>query len=239
MRHPLHNPSLAPVGFCDVVAQQRLRAEPHPEWSYNPELAIAKFWAGWNRQGASHPLPVATIIHDMLPAMSTRFRMTEGEFMFEGKWYVGRDIAVLSSAVQWFGSNVGNCFLLHSPVFFKPRSKDREFVEKFAQERVSNALVMRFTHHACTEACGRNPEPHEVVVGFRVRDLHDYAPVTERDQALVEGLMWWLGRTQGRSFIAAWDAKRSRLEKAARARFIASYPDMVRLQIERAGTKRR
>lgn len=232
MRHPLHNPSLAPVGFCGSISQQRINAKPYPEWSFNRERAIAKFWAGWNRQDAPHPLPVEAIIHEVLPAMATRFRAPKGEFTFEGKEYRGRDIAVLSSVVRWFGSGVGDCFLFGRH-FFESKSSDREFLERFARENCRHAVLRECTHHVCTDACRRTPESHEgVLVFYRSFDPHKYEPVTKRDEVLVDGLMWWLGRRHGRSFLSAWKEKRDRLAHAAHQRFISSHPNLARLQSE-------
>lgn len=218
MRHPLVNQSLTPFGFTSIGSQTRLDYRPKLEGGINRERIIAKLWANWNREQAPLPLPAEVIIHEQLPAMGSRLKITEGEFMFRGKPYVGRDIAVLSSAVQWLATSVGENFLYCKPMGFSEVHPEREFREKFKIElEQSHRLLPQFTHHVCVEECKRKPDAFDrgYMRGLWF-DPHYYGKVTDRDRAVVDSLMWWLGRVHGRAFIAAYTAKKNRAVEATR-----------------------
>lgn len=213
MRHPLVNPSLAPYGFVLPSWGQRLRYESeNPHW-VNTEEVIARFWDKRNRLNAPRPLPARTIIHDILPGLATANRITGGDFVFDGLPYLGRDILVLSSAMQWFGTSVGRCFLEDTWSFLPPHHPEREFLVKLEFEREKSHspvdLAMHFTH-VCNARCRHN--------GILSICSYDARDTTARDRALVGGLMRWLGRTAGREFIAAYKARKERVLEAARER---------------------
>lgn len=211
--HPLENPSLTPYGFVTPIGQRRLEYTPTISGSINAEKIVARIWDRWNRANAPKPLPVQTIIHEILPGLATVNRIIDGDFWHDGLPYLTRDILVLSRTVQWLGSNNGRCFLetdisRDSIPEFHP---EREFRIKFAKEMRQMDMVAMLMH-ICTPRC-------EVVRSLYHSGCYYYAnDVSSRDRAVVDGLMRWLGKKAGRAFIAefktrkksAWDAANKR-----------------------------
>ena len=221
--HPLENPSLAPYGFVFPNRQERLRWHPQPySGSVNLERIIGRLWDRHNRSKAEKSLPVQTIIHDILPGQATANRIEKADFLHEGLPYLTRDILVLSSAMQWFGTNVGGCFLeadISSKPGFHP---EREFLMKCEREMELNHFDLPpFFVHICTERCRSQP------LSFMGQRCYYDDQASARDRAVVDGLMRWLSRPAGRSFIAeyqrrkknAFEAARSPEEKALREKF--------------------
>jgi hypothetical protein len=215
MQHPLVNPSLTPYGFVFPGWAKRLEFQPNDN-SYwvNTEVVIGTFWAERNRLKAPRPLPVQTIIHHILPGMAAANRLTTGDFVFDGLPYLSRDIATLSSAVQWFGTNVGRCFLEDVWPHIPAHRHDHEFLAKLEYEREKSYsptdLAVHFTH-TCNERCGK-------IVAFWGSCKYIPSETTLRDRAVVDGLMRWLGRKDGREFIADYQARRKRVQSAASER---------------------
>ncbi|MDP1707217.1 MAG: hypothetical protein Q8L30_01545 [bacterium] len=216
--HPLENPSLAPYGFTFPNRQKRLAYKPknHKFW-VNEERLIARVWDRRHRADALKPLPIQTIIHDILPSLATANRITEGDFWFDGLPYLTRGILVLSSTVYWFGTNVGRCYLetdisgLSIPGFHP----EREFRIKFAQEMERKDMVA-FLTHVCTSRCGGKVVTLQQVIAGRC--YFDSSAVSLRDRALIDGLMFWLGKKAGRAFIADYSARKANAWTAAYAR---------------------
>jgi len=213
--HPLENPSLAPYGFVFPSGQARLEYKPktNPFW-VNEEKIAARIWDRWNRANAPKPLPVQTIVHEILPGLASANRITAGDFWHNDLPYLTRDILVLSRTVQWLGTNNGRCFLETdisrlSIAGFHP---EREFRIKFAMEQMDMiALLM----HVCTPRC------ETVRMLYYNGCYYNNNDVSLRDRTVVDGLMRWLGRREGRAFIAefmarkrsAWDAVNDRQKK--------------------------
>lgn len=200
MQHPLENPSLAPYGFVFPHYQTRLKYKPITDCFINSEKIILKHWDKRNRAKALQPLPVQTIIHEILPAQASANRIIKGDFQYEDLPYLTRDILVLSSIIQWFGTNVGSCFLerLYSDISCKPSfHPEREFRMKLAKEMQRRDMVAFWTH-ICTSRCDRvRSFPYDGC-------YYDSHEVSTRDRAVVDGLMRWLGRNAGRAFIAEY-----------------------------------
>lgn len=233
MQHPLANPSLAPYGFTTPRSRARLD-DKLPSGYPNNEKIMARMWARANCAKSPEPLPVKTIIHDILPAMAQRHRITTGDFQFGGLPYLSRDILVLSTFVQWFGTNCGWCFIdtdiskswvpdiywLGHHMFssqFRYYHPEREFLIKLERDDkylgnwgYKQELVI-FLTHVCNSHCNTS----------RIRTLlgetchYERSSVSARDRAVVEGLMRWLGQPAGRAFIAAYAARRKRANDAA------------------------
>ncbi len=212
--HPLENPSLTPYGFVFPGGQKRLEYKPTTSCCVNVEKIAARIWDRWNRTNAPKPLPVQTIIHEILPGLASANRITNGDFWHNGLPYLTRDILVLSRTVQWLGSNNGLCFLgtdiSHSSIHgFHP---EREFRIKFAMEKMDMVALLM---HICTPRCN---VVHSLYYNGCYYNAND---VSSRDRAVVDGLMRWLGKRAGRAFIAefkkrkknAWDTVREREEK--------------------------
>jgi hypothetical protein len=194
-QHPLENPSLAPFGLVTQFRWNRLNAAlPHD--SVNEEVVIAKLWEEWNCTKASRPLPVKTILCDL---MQEGFPEFEGDFTFDGVPYLTRDIVVLSSTIQWFGTNVGRCLLVPDPNPDYPFSE--EFRAKLARrERGLPRDMPAFFTHVCTNDCA-------TVFGCGVCK-YDRRDASTRDRAIIDKLMLWLGSEQGRVFLTAFDIKK-------------------------------
>lgn len=199
VEHPLENPSLAPFGFVTPLMRQRLEYEPSFSWAFNHERLIGKLWTKANRLRAAHPLPIPTIVHEILPAQAKANQIRDGDFLFDGLPYVSRDVLVLSSIVQWLGTNIGRAFLSEDKTVSQSQSfhPEREFVLKL--EHYPRDLVAFWTH-VCSKDCKRSnvislgSEPH----------FFSSKKVSPRERALADGLMRWLGRPAGRAFIAEY-----------------------------------
>jgi hypothetical protein len=161
MQHPLQNPSLAPFGFAFPHYKERLdhKSEFDPNW-VNPERAMAKFWQKIHRQDIAESLPMEEIIHTILPAMGTRWRLQNGDFSFRDRLYLGRDIALISTAVYWFATNVGNCFLRYPHGLHTPKRHDHEFLEKFTRYMKEQRNLVAMWAHVCNNECTRKTMIH-------------------------------------------------------------------------------
>ncbi len=217
MQHPLVRPSLAPFGFATKRHASRLdytdRLNPY---YVNAEHQMAKFWDKRHRLDAPGPLPIETIVHRILPGQARANLLTDGEFFFKGLPYLSRDIMLLSSIMYWFGTNVGSCFL-EVPLTSLPRGRlgrpEYEFLVKLERDMQRRDMVA-FWAHECRDECGNSTMRHLFVDGHEyIRDV-----ITTRDRALAEGLMRWLGSTEGRVFIAAWLKRLERVRSGARTR---------------------
>jgi hypothetical protein len=155
------------------------------EFWVNAEVVIARFWDKRNRANESRPLPVQTIIHEILPGQKRINRLEKGNFVFEGLPYLTRDIMVLNSIVQWFGTSVGSNFLTEDISRWHPHHPEREFLVKF---EVKN------NQWFCWDPC-----------------VYDLDEVSERDRAVADGFMRWLGRHAGREFTAQYQTRLKRV----------------------------
>jgi len=214
-KHPLENPSLAPFGLTTQVSYRRLQYKPTIQFHVNEERMSARFWEKHNRAGALPPLPVRTIVHDILPGQAQCNRIARGDFVFDGLPYLTRDIVTLSSIVQWFGTNVGREFIdgkiLNPGKGYHP---SREFVIKLDRDNQHRDMYT-FWCHRCTGAC-RDKSRFRLLLDGPC--LHDPRTVTERDKAMVDGLMRWLGSAAGRNYITDYRARRDRAWEAASQR---------------------
>lgn len=205
-KHPLENPSLAPLGLTTPLSYERLQYKSENPYWVNQEKLLAKMWDKRNRADALHPLPVQTIIHEILPSQARRNHLAKGNFVFEGQPYLTRDIMLLSSMVQWLGTNVGDCFLTRNISGKRGFHLEREFLMKCTEESKAHDMTT-FWCHFCTPRC---KEPvHFSLVG-ESRHRYDPRAVTQRDKAVVDGLLRWLGHSAGREFIAQYIARKKR-----------------------------
>lgn len=232
MQHPLVRPTLAPYGFAFPNQAKRLEYRSPIDLHYiNPERMMAKFWAELHRIDAPRPFPIETIVHEILPGMAKVNTFAEGEFEFGGRPYLSRDIALLSTVVYWFGTNVGNAFLepqrhwlpeaRRLPPLRQSAPSEREYLEKYQGRMRERDLVKYLWAHTCVPACNQ----HQDARGLG--DHHQYhEEVISRDYAVVEGLMRWLGRQAGREFSTKWFEKLRRSQEASHER--------LRLRFEKA-----
>lgn len=210
MQHPLVNPSLAPFGFTFPVQQKRLQFKPADGFGINTERVMARLWDRLHRNDAPGSTPIEIIIHEILPSMATANRLVAGDFEFRGKPYLSRDIAILSSVVQWFATNCGRCFLEDPPIFgLKISHPEREFTEKLAHDMKRRDFVALWTH-TCNDQC------QEKVPFFGEPCYYMSSTVSERDRAVVSGLMFWLGKKSGRAFITEQHMRISAAHETAR-----------------------
>jgi|ETNmetMinimDraft_33_1059910.scaffolds.fasta_scaffold12808_3 hypothetical protein len=214
MQHPLENPSLAPYVFVFLFYQKRLKYKPTTGFFVNREKIIAKLWDKCNRASAPRPLPVQTIIHEILPAQASANRIFKSDFTHDDLPYLTRDILVLSSVIQWLGTNVGSCFLecLYHDISRQPSfHPEREFRMKLAKE-MRHVDMVAFWTHICTSRCNT---VHLFPYGSCYYDSHE---VSTRDRAVVDGLMLWLGRNAGRTFVAEYLTRTSKAIDATNKR---------------------
>lgn len=219
MEHPLVRPTLAPYKFAFSRQAKRLDyRDPNDPYYFNPEDLIARFWAKRHQADATRPLPIETIIHRILPGMARAHATFTAEFEFGGKPYRSRDIALLSTVVYWFGTNVGNAFLEPAYCWLGPRDlpplsrrladhPEREFLEKYRRQIVPHDYVKYVWAHTCVPECEKRRQP-----SFPADHCFYHDAVVPRDYAVVEGLMRWLGTTEGRTFTAAWRKRRNAAE---------------------------
>lgn len=211
-KHPLENQSLAPLNLRTKLSYDRLQYKSDAHFWVFEERMMARFWEKCNRLNAPGPLPIAEIIHTILPAMTRVNRISRGDFVFDGALYLTRDIVTLSSTVQWFGTNVGRCFVdepLQNPGGrYHP---SREFIIKLQRSNRDRDMYA-FLSHRCAGRC-LDPRRKRFRLGFSDPCVYDSRQVTDRDRAVIDGLMRWLGTARGRQYLVDYRARRS----AARA----------------------
>jgi hypothetical protein len=211
-RHPLENPSLAPYGLATPIFQRRLQYQSTDAYWVNPEKLIAKAWDQRNRASAQEPRPVCTIVHEVLPGLAQSNRIRKGDFVFiDGMPYLTRDIVVLSTVVQWFGTNCGRVFL-EDPLFGGVSHPEREFTEKLAKCHYCRDMPA-FWCHQCNPQCGAG------LLTFNQECHRRFTDASIRDRAVIDGLMRWLGREAGREFVADYLARKKRAQAAAHDRW--------------------
>jgi hypothetical protein len=165
------------------------------------------------------PLPAETIIHVILPGLASANRLTSGDFSHGGLPYLTRDVLVLSSTLQWLGTNVGRCFLEEDISQKRTRRyhPEREFVIKLdLMEKEKCRDMVSFFTHVCTPQCTKSGSFWSDGCVYKKGDSHT------RDRAVVDGLMRWLGQESGRAFLAeyatrkksAWNAVHESQRKA-------------------------
>lgn len=211
-KHPLENPTLAPLGLRTKLSYDRLQYKPTSKFWVFEERMIARFWEKRNRLGAPEPLPVAEIIHHILPAIAKEHRIKHGDFVFAGLPYLTRDLVTLSSTVQWFGTNVGRNFI--DSTLTKPGGgyhPSQEFVVKLERENKHRDMYA-FLSHRCTNRCW---DPKRVRINVFDLCIYDSRQVTKRDRAMIDGLMSWLGTDRGRTFLCDFRARRTAAHEAA------------------------
>lgn len=206
MKNPFATQSVAPAGFVFELYQKRLSYRPKDKLHYiNPEMLMAKYWEKLNRIDADHPLPMHTIIHSILPKL--RYRTKRGEFYFDKHRYIHRDICIVSSIMQWFATNVGNCFIERTNYPYSiVKVEQRDYYQaKHVVEQRRYDMVPHWTH-SCTPACYNK-------LRFNFWDsLHvfDYKSVTGRDRAVAKAVMLWLDTDAGNAFVKSWLIRRER-----------------------------
>lgn len=215
MDHPLVNPSLTPLGFVFPIYRKRLEHVPLPG-SIDGDRVAAEFWELKNRTRARGERPAETIIHEVLPPLDLLADPEKVDFTFEGRGYRSRDIMVLSTFMQWFGTSVGNVFLTDIPFDLRISDAAQEFRLKLKREEKRHPITAILVHE-CTDACG----VHSMLF-WVCKPERGYT--TKRDHAVVDALMTWLGMPQGRAYIEEYKAYRQKAFKTARenAKLLAS-----------------
>jgi hypothetical protein len=261
-RHPLElpkNPSLTPYGLVTSNKKERLDYEP-PEhmYSVNEERIMARLWDRVNRENAPRPLPIKTIIHDVLPKSAARHRLTEGDFIHDGLPYLTHDIVLVSNTLQWFGSNSGRCFLetdisgasesriepvniwavgpdTHGPWHIVPGKARTGAYKKYHPD-------LEFLIKLQTDSIFRDMDPaaffvHECTPECRGKMFifggqecrYRRADASDRDRALIPAVMSWLGTPAGRAFIAAFAKKKKLAWSRMHKKRRASYATLLKM----------
>jgi len=206
MRNPLATQSLTPAGFVFDLYKQRLSYRPKDELHYiNPEMLIAKCWEKLNRIDATHPLPMCTIIHKILPKLG--FKTSRGEYYFDGHTYMHRDTCIVSSIVQWFATSCGNCFIEKTDCIYssvKVEQRDYYHAKHVANQRQHDMLA--YWTHSCTPACYNKLRFNF----FDSSHVLDYKSITKRDRAIAKAVMCWLDTDAGNAFVKTWLKRRKR-----------------------------
>ncbi len=217
MRHPMMDLSLTPYGFAFPLSVERLAFNGRdPRFHVNSERIIAQHWDRANRSNASPVLPAEKIIHRILPDFNRSDRILNGDFVFADLPYLNRDILVLSSTVQWLGAHCGTVFVEGSPLYHDPAPEDPalEFVHKFDQERKKRSFCLALLlTHVCSSRCNSG-----IVLGPLGESPHRFDPfaVQHRDRIVMRGLMHWLGSTEGRMFLSAYQAEKKAAHEKVR-----------------------
>lgn len=206
MDHPLVNPSLTPVGFVFPVSQRRLEfmLQPH---EVDGDRVAAKFWELKNCARAEGLRPTEVIIHEVLPSMDSSLdhEWYDFDFVFKGFRYLSRDILVLSTFMQWFGSNVGYSFLTEIPFDLEVHDTAQEFRLKLVHAEKKHPITAGLL--CCTPRC--------ITARGSWACVTNHGDVAKRDTAVVNALMTWLGMPQGRAYIEEYKAyRRQALETA-------------------------
>ena len=175
---------------------------------------ILKTWESANRLDANGTRPVTEIVHRIMPGVAASSRLTKGDLVFDGLPYLARDILVMNVFIQWFGTNVGSCFLESTPIGLREKKNfhpEREFVLKYAYELSTSSLksLPHMLFHVCSERCARKGEPL-----YLPSDGHYYSYVnfSQRDAAVINALMRWLGSKNGRAFVDRYQERRTRIQ---------------------------
>lgn len=190
---------MAPCGFVFPNWKARLDYEPEGQYWVNEEVVIARLWDRHNRVGGSRQPPVQTIVHEILPALASANRLTDGDFWHGGLPYLTRDVLVLSSTLQWFGTNIGRCFLETdiSKQSIRGYRPEHEFIIKLSQASREKGDMVAFFVHVCSERC----TVWQPLAAFGGGCCYDKKQVSARDRVVVDGLMRWLGTEEGRLFV--------------------------------------
>ncbi len=193
MKHPLENSSLTPIGYVFPLSRKRVFQKLSNNF-VNGDYFAARFWQNKNHLKVKEARPAEVIIHSIMPSLSGQGHTKKGDFEFVGKQYKSRDIMVLSTFMQWFGTNVGSCFIDTVPFGVKISHSLREFKEKFSFENKGDTIIASKIH-ICTENCG----PSFLAVGWHCQKTPE--SVTGRDRVVVNALMHWLGTKAGRQYM--------------------------------------
>lgn len=213
MNHSLKSQSLAPQGFVFPLYIERLndRYKPWPSslsHHINPELMMSRFWEKVNRAGSPTPMPIQTIIHEILPTLGKKYRARDNDTFFDGKHYRSRDICLISTIVQWFATNSGNGFLEKINCYWLDLYTDRKDyyqVKYSAEQKLSD--MFRYWTHVCMPCC-YNPSRFTADSDRHVLSTQS---VTARDRAIAQAVMKWLDSDAGNAFRIAWS---ERMKKA-------------------------
>jgi hypothetical protein len=204
--HPLINQSLAPQVFTTDAKLGRRRYVPQA--GVNRERIITTFWDKIHRRAADKPYPLQIILHEILLRRCPDAPRSPVDFDFEGYGYAARDIFVVTSMVQWLGTNVGTQFYEDRTLRACPLPDDEGFWMDFEERWGWNTI--RSVLHECTSTCV--PSSSSAEFG----DGHDYAEVvSERDLAVVEAFFVWLGMPHGRAFTLSYEAQCRQAAKSA------------------------
>ena len=218
MLHPLSTiatarHSLAPFGF--VLPQYRERLDyqsPIDPKHINHERIVLYLWERANRVSQPGPLPITTIIHEIIPAADAAQRLIRGDSMWDDREYLKRDIALLSTIVQWFGTSVGRVFLedighwAYVPSVQPLRGPD-EYVQKLRSES-NRALPFMWTHSTCNDRCHTTTTQYMYISAPHCYVSDD---LSIRDRAVINGLMVWLGMEAGREFTRSFVEVKNKL----------------------------
>jgi hypothetical protein len=205
MQHPLVNASITPYGYA--LYPRRLEFEAYPGY-INPERIIAQHWEKRNRLQARGKQPIRQIIHETHPELTEETRVESDALVFDGLKYLERDILVLSTAIQWLGTNVGNSFLERKP--FGRYSGTWDSFEIKYKEECPRYDPLRIWTHKCNEKCCAPPMWSGI-------NSHTYDPraITARDKKIAAALMSWLGSMQGQIFIEEYVAQKKEAERTS------------------------
>lgn len=220
MRHPLTTLSLTPLGFVLPQWQERLKWNPSKteiaHW-VNHEQLILRIWDRYHRLSAPRPFPTQTIIHSIVPMLEDGKLLTHGDLEFDGLPYHTRNILVLSSTVQWFGTNVGWCFLTYRTPEENRYPREFEFKMKLDAARNRRILPLDIVSHIVASVSEVGVRREREGRHFRTKPYR-YNDVLPQDRVVVDALMLWLGTDAGRAFIAAYVRRRDKFWNIVRMR---------------------
>jgi len=144
------------------------------------------FWDKTSRLSVSVPRPAEVMMNTIMPIMPGYQIFEEGDIPLNDIQYMSRDILVLSSVIQWFGTGIGQNWITERPSTCKASRSSLEFVERFA---IDGQKFIYAAIHQCLATCRPG--------------YCDHTPkqITKRDRLVVGAFMIWLGRVEGRDYM--------------------------------------
>jgi hypothetical protein len=195
--------SLAPCDLSYLPDQRRFGLTQATEF-YNRREFLARLWERLNAKSAGRFLPIRTITHDIIPAQSPAHRLTKGDFIHDGAYYLTQDIRLLSSLVQWFATKGGDAFLGRVATRERKSGVHPDHFFNVFHEEAQYRDVVAYAVQECTSRYGK--------ATLGIPDLSAQI-VSSRNRVVADGFMRWLASNPGRAFLAAYAGYKIRVQQ--------------------------
>lgn len=195
MKHPLVNPSLTPHGLGTGNTYSRSKTKNFGDGCCNGDWCAARYWQEVNRLDSDFR-PAEHIVHEIMPGMKTIGHTSKGDFLFDGKPYMERDLAIMTSIAVWLGTNNGRAMLQNSLFRPPPYTKTNEYIIRWREREKPQLEGHMLCHllHRCT--------PDTCAFGRAVGGcFKHYVEITVREQLVLDAFLFWLGQASGRTYL--------------------------------------